>query len=87
MPSYANFSPSPSVSRSGNPTLREQKSTLFSVLGTRNRNRTCNYPLGGGYYIHLTMQASGRGTPVFYYVFADCAAVFFAFLSLMSQGR
>ena len=27
------------------------------MLGTRNRNRTCNYPLGGGYYIHLTMQA------------------------------
>ena len=26
-------------------------------FGTRNRNRTCNYPLGGGYYIHLTMQA------------------------------
>ena len=28
-----------------------------SFYGTRNRNRTCNYPLGGGYYIHLTMQA------------------------------
>ncbi len=28
-----------------------------SFFGTRNRNRTCNYPLGGGYYIHLTMQA------------------------------
>ena len=25
--------------------------------GTRNGNRTHNYPLGGGYYIHLTMQA------------------------------
>ena len=31
------------------------REVLFS--GTRNRNRTCNYPLGGGYYIHLTMQA------------------------------
>ena len=27
------------------------------LFGTRNRNRTCNYPLGGDYYIHLTMQA------------------------------
>ena len=27
------------------------------VFGTRNGNRTHNYPLGGGYYIHLTMQA------------------------------
>ena len=26
-------------------------------FGTRNGNRTHNYPLGGGYYIHLTMQA------------------------------
>ena len=26
-------------------------------VGTRNGNRTHNYPLGGGYYIHLTMQA------------------------------
>ena len=26
-------------------------------IGTRNGNRTHNYPLGGGYYIHLTMQA------------------------------
>ena len=37
--------------------LREQKSTPFSVLGTRSENRTHNYPLGGGYYIHLTMQS------------------------------
>ena len=28
------------------------------LFGTRNGNRTHNYPLGGGYYIHLTMQAS-----------------------------
>ena len=27
------------------------------LSGTRNGNRTHNYPLGGGYYIHLTMQA------------------------------
>ena len=27
------------------------------IFGTRNGNRTHNYPLGGGYYIHLTMQA------------------------------
>ena len=27
------------------------------LFGTRNGNRTHNYPLGGGYYIHLTMQA------------------------------
>ena len=30
----------------------------WADFGTRNRNRTCNYPLGGGYYIHLTMQAN-----------------------------
>ncbi len=29
----------------------------LSLFGTRNGNRTHNYPLGGGYYIHLTMQA------------------------------
>ena len=29
-------------------------------FGTRNGNRTHNYPLGGGYYIHLTMQAEWR---------------------------
>ena len=28
------------------------------MLGTRNGNRTHNYPLGGGCYIHLTMQAN-----------------------------
>ena len=27
------------------------------LLGTRNGNRTHNCPLGGGCYIHLTMQA------------------------------
>ena len=26
-------------------------------FGTPSRNRTCNCPLGGGCYIHLTMQA------------------------------
>ena len=31
----------------------------FRFFGTRNGNRTHNYPLGGGYYIHLTMQAYG----------------------------
>ena len=37
---------------------RKQSHKSDSVFfGTRNRNRTCNYPLGGGYYIHLTMQA------------------------------
>ena len=30
------------------------------LFGTRNGNRTHNYPLGGGYYIHLTMQAYVR---------------------------
>ena len=30
---------------------------VVAPFGTRNRNRTGNYPLGGGYYIHLTMQA------------------------------
>ena len=34
-------------------------STTFQESGTRNGNRTHNYPLGGGYYIHLTMQADG----------------------------
>ena len=27
------------------------------LIGTPNRNRTCNCPLGGGCYIHLTMKA------------------------------
>ena len=29
----------------------------YGVFGTRNGNRTHNEPLGGVYYIHLTMQA------------------------------
>ena len=35
---------------------RHCKSNVWD-FGTRNGNRTHNYPLGGGYYIHLTMQA------------------------------
>lgn len=27
---------------------------LIDFLGSPDRNRTCNYPLGGGCYIHLT---------------------------------
>ncbi len=38
-------------------------------FGTRNRNRTCNYPLGGGYYIHLTMQAYERHLPLYFFSF------------------
>ena len=30
------------------------------VFGTRSGNRTHNNPLGGGRYIHLTMQAYGQ---------------------------
>ena len=42
---------------SGEYEKREDTAWQPLVFGTRNRNRTCNYPLGGGYYIHLTMQA------------------------------
>ena len=35
----------------------EKKAAYLTAFGTRNGNRTHNYPLGGGYYIHLTMQA------------------------------
>ena len=35
--------------------LSVDKSDFF--LGTPSRNRTCNCPLGGGRYIHLTMRA------------------------------
>ena len=29
--------------------------------GTLDRNRTCNWPLGGARYIHLTTKASEKG--------------------------
>ncbi len=38
-------------------TNEKSESLCFRIFGTRNGNRTHNYPLGGGYYIHLTMQA------------------------------
>ena len=36
---------------------KEKRHIGAFLFGTRNGNRTHNYPLGGGYYIHLTMQA------------------------------
>ena len=36
---------------------KSERLLAFGFFGTRNGNRTHNYPLGGGYYIHLTMQA------------------------------
>ena len=43
--------------RSAQNDTAEKKVALRLPYGTRNGNRTHNYPLGGGYYIHLTMQA------------------------------
>ena len=65
------------------------------LSGTRNGNRTHNYPLGGGYYIHLTMQAyyahfSKRITHYLYIVsqtitFCNTFAVKIAYLIKLSN--
>ena len=64
--------------------LRRDLSRRF--FGTRNRNRTCNYPLGGGCYIHLTMQAY-KGVkkihPLFCFLLADeCINLFHQFVGV-----
>ena len=41
----------------GSPCGYQKSLRKGGFFGTRNGNRTHNYPLGGGYYIHLTMQA------------------------------
>ena len=51
---FASLTEMGSLCRYENP--RHCKSNVWD-FGTRNGNRTHNYPLGGGYYIHLTMQA------------------------------
>ena len=38
----------------------------FRRYGTPSENRTHNYPLGGGYYIHLTMEAYKNSSILYY---------------------
>ena len=55
---------------------------VAAPFGTRNRNRTCNYPLGGGYYIHLTMQAYSPILAQFPLLFKGILASLFRFCSI-----
>lgn len=42
----------------GSASLQKKSPTFVGdFFGTPSRNRTCNCPLGGDYYIHLTMRA------------------------------
>ena len=67
---------------------------LDRPCGTRNGNRTHNYPLGGGYYIHLTMQAffivyhkSNQKSRAFFVPCDDFVLIFFMLYVKMKKRR